>query len=153
MVLRDAGICMLMLDAVPADDVLGLFDSFTNKFSRTYFDMARAATEAIRQFALEVESGTFPWAEHYAADACRSSRDAETRSSWRTCRWRGGRSLLTTEQKMGFDVLSRGCCNRYRVCASAIWDWRRMAMCCLARATVLALAARAVAACAGSKRF
>jgi hypothetical protein len=35
-----------------------------------------------------------------------------------------------------------GCRSRNSVCASAIWDWRRIAICSLARAVVLRLAAR-----------
>jgi len=93
--LEDAGICMLMLEAVPADvaaiiaeratvpvigfgsgpyvngqilllhDMIGLFDAFTGRFSKRYLDMATAVTAAISQFAQDVKNGAFPAAEHY----------------------------------------------------------------------------------------
>ena len=95
-VLEDAGICMLVLEAVPADlaatiterakvpvcgfgsgphvdgqvlllhDMVGLFDAFTGRFSKRYVDMGTMVTAAISEFVREVESGTFPAPEHYA---------------------------------------------------------------------------------------
>ena len=94
-VLENAGICMLVLEAVPADlaakiterakipvcgfgsgpdvdgqvlllhDMIGMFDSFTGKFSKRYVDMGSQVTKAVREFVREVESGTFPAPEHY----------------------------------------------------------------------------------------
>jgi len=94
-VLEDAGICMLVLEAVPADlaaiiterakvpvfgfgsgphvdgqvlllhDMIGMFDAFTGKFSKRYVDMGNEVTKAVREFVREVESGTFPAPEHY----------------------------------------------------------------------------------------
>jgi 3-methyl-2-oxobutanoate hydroxymethyltransferase len=94
-VLEDAGVCMLVLEAVPADlaamiasrakipvcgfgsgphvdgqvlllhDMIGMFDAFTGKFSKRYVDMGTEVTKAVREFVREVESGTFPAPEHY----------------------------------------------------------------------------------------
>jgi 3-methyl-2-oxobutanoate hydroxymethyltransferase len=94
-ILEDAGICMLVLEAVPADlaamiterakvpvcgfgsgphvdgqvlllhDMIGLFDAFTGRFSRRYVDMGREVTKAVNAFVWDVESGTFPAPEHY----------------------------------------------------------------------------------------
>lgn len=94
-VLEDAGICMLVLEAVPADltariterakvpvcgfgsgphvdgqvlllhDMLGLFDAFTGRFSKRYVDMGHEVTKAIKEFVQDVESGMFPAPEHY----------------------------------------------------------------------------------------
>ena len=93
--LEDAGICMLVLEAVPADlaamitsrvkvpvcgfgsgphvdgqvlllhDMIGMFDAFTKKFSKRYVEMGNEVTKAVREFVREVESGTFPSTEHY----------------------------------------------------------------------------------------
>ena len=94
-ILEDAGICMLVLEAVPAElaavitsrakvpvcgfgsgphvdgqvlllhDMIGMFDAFTGKFSKRYVDMGNAVSQAVRDFVREVESGTFPAPEHY----------------------------------------------------------------------------------------
>jgi 3-methyl-2-oxobutanoate hydroxymethyltransferase len=93
--LEESGICMLMLEAVPADiaakiadraavpvigfgsgpyidgqilllhDLIGMFDSFTRRFSKQYVDVGTAVTDAMRQFLQDVENGTFPASEHY----------------------------------------------------------------------------------------
>ncbi len=95
-ILEDAGICMLVLEAVPADlaamitkraqvpvwgfgsgpdvdgqvlllhDMIGMFDAFTAKFSKRYVDMGNEVTKAVREFVREVESGAFPAPENYA---------------------------------------------------------------------------------------
>jgi 3-methyl-2-oxobutanoate hydroxymethyltransferase len=94
-ILEDAGICLLVLEAVPADiaahiteraripvsgfgsgphvdgqilllyDMIGLFDAFTARFSKRYVDMRSAVVEAVGAFVQNVESGTFPAPEHY----------------------------------------------------------------------------------------
>jgi 3-methyl-2-oxobutanoate hydroxymethyltransferase len=94
--LEEAGICMLMLEAVPADvaaiiaervavpvvgfgsgphvdgqilllhDLIGMFDAFTGKFSKQYLDMASTVTKALGEFVQDVENGTFPELQHYA---------------------------------------------------------------------------------------
>lgn len=94
-VLEDAGICLLVLEAVPAHltaiitgrtkvpvcgfgsgphvdgqvlllhDMIGLFDAFTGRFSKRYVDMGHEVTKAVKEFVRSVESGTFPAPEHY----------------------------------------------------------------------------------------
>jgi 3-methyl-2-oxobutanoate hydroxymethyltransferase len=94
-ILEDAGICMLVLEAIPAElaaiitkrvkvpvcgfgsgphvdgqvlllhDMIGMFDAFTGKFSKRYVDMGRAVTKAVNEFVREVESGKFPASKHY----------------------------------------------------------------------------------------
>jgi 3-methyl-2-oxobutanoate hydroxymethyltransferase len=94
-VLEDAGICMLVLEAVPAElaamitsrtkvpvcgfgsgphvdgqvlllhDMIGMFDAFTAKFSKRYVEMGNEVTKAVRDFVREVESGAFPAPEQY----------------------------------------------------------------------------------------
>jgi 3-methyl-2-oxobutanoate hydroxymethyltransferase len=94
-ILEDAGICMLVLEAVPADlaamitsrakvpvcgfgsgphvdgqvlllhDMIGMFDAFTGKFSKRYVDLGNEVTKAVREFVREVDSGAFPAPEHY----------------------------------------------------------------------------------------
>lgn len=46
------------------DDMLGLFDAFKPKFVKRYAHLAQDASEAIRAYADEVRSRTFPAAEH-----------------------------------------------------------------------------------------
>ena len=94
-ILEDAGICMLVLEAVPAElsamitarakvpvcgfgsgphvdgqvlllhDMIGMFDAFTGRFSKRYVDMGNEVTKAVSGFVQEVENGTFPAPEHY----------------------------------------------------------------------------------------
>jgi 3-methyl-2-oxobutanoate hydroxymethyltransferase len=95
-VLEESGICMLVLEAVPADlaaaitsrakvpvcgfgsgprvdgqvlllhDLIGMFDAFTRKFSKQYVDLGSEVTRAVSAFVQEVDNGTFPGPEHYA---------------------------------------------------------------------------------------
>ena len=95
-ILEDSGICMLMLEAVPADlaaiiterakipvvgfgsgphvdgqilllhDMLGLIDAFTKKFAKRYVDLGTEITKAVTEFVREVESGAFPTPEQYS---------------------------------------------------------------------------------------
>jgi 3-methyl-2-oxobutanoate hydroxymethyltransferase len=88
--LERAGVCMLMLEAVPADigayiaktikvpvigfgsgpaldgqilllhDLIGLFDAFTKKFAKRYIDLSELVTKALGEFKGEVASGKFP---------------------------------------------------------------------------------------------
>jgi 3-methyl-2-oxobutanoate hydroxymethyltransferase len=97
MILEDAGVCMLMLEAVPSDvaaiiarrcsipvcgfgsgahvdgqilllhDVIGMFDSFTAKFSKRYVDLSSQVVQAITHFVSDVETGAFPASEHCVA--------------------------------------------------------------------------------------
>jgi 3-methyl-2-oxobutanoate hydroxymethyltransferase len=95
-ILEDAGICMLVLEAVPADvaaiiasrakipvigfgsgkdvdgqillmhDLVGMFESFTKKFSKRYIDMSGQILKALGQFIGEVENGEFPAPKNYS---------------------------------------------------------------------------------------
>jgi 3-methyl-2-oxobutanoate hydroxymethyltransferase len=88
--LEAAGICMLVLEAVPAEiasyiaktvkvpvigfgsgaeldgqilllhDLLGLFESFTKKFAKRYLDLSDEIKKAIGDFISDVDSGKFP---------------------------------------------------------------------------------------------
>jgi len=105
--LEDAGICMLVLEAIPADlaaiitrrakvpvcgfgsgphvdgqvlllhDMIGMFDAFTGKFSKQYVDMGGAVTKAVNEFVREVESGKFPAPKHYARMSRQTSKELE----------------------------------------------------------------------------
>jgi 3-methyl-2-oxobutanoate hydroxymethyltransferase len=95
-ILEDAGICMLVLEAVPADvsaiianrakvpvigfgsgpdldgqilllhDMIGMFESFTAKFAKRYVDMSGQIIKAVGEFIREVESGAFPAPANYS---------------------------------------------------------------------------------------
>ena len=95
LILDEAGICMLMLEAVPADiaaiitekcsvpvigfgsgadvdgqiplvhDILGMFDAFTARFSKQYVNLSNQALRAMTDFVHEVETGAFPASEYY----------------------------------------------------------------------------------------
>ncbi len=45
-------------------DLLGLFDRFTPKFVKKYANLREQAITAVKQYKQEVESGSFPAAEH-----------------------------------------------------------------------------------------
>ena len=45
-------------------DLLGLFDRFTPKFVKKYANLREEALKAVKEYKLEVESGTFPSQEH-----------------------------------------------------------------------------------------
>ena len=94
-ILEDAGICMLMLEAVPSDiatiiteectvpvcgfgsgpnvdgqilllhDLLGMFDAFTNKFSKKYVDFSSQAYKGITDFIHDVQAEKFPTKDQY----------------------------------------------------------------------------------------
>jgi 3-methyl-2-oxobutanoate hydroxymethyltransferase len=96
-ILEDAGACMLTLEAVPSDvaaiiarrcsirvcgfgsradvdgqilllhDVIGMFDTFTAKFSKHYVDLSTQVVQSIAHFVRDVETGAFPAPEHYVA--------------------------------------------------------------------------------------
>ncbi|MDE4274845.1 3-methyl-2-oxobutanoate hydroxymethyltransferase [Phaeobacter gallaeciensis] len=51
------------------DDVLGMFAAFKPKFVKRYADLAPMAEAAIKEYATEVRSRSFPAAEHVFADA------------------------------------------------------------------------------------
>jgi 3-methyl-2-oxobutanoate hydroxymethyltransferase len=95
--LVDAGVCMLMLEAVPADvaaiiterspvpvigfgsgpevhgqilllhDLIGMFEAFTGKFAKRYLEMGESVTGAMARFKEEVKVGEFPKSEHYGS--------------------------------------------------------------------------------------
>ncbi|MDF1855748.1 3-methyl-2-oxobutanoate hydroxymethyltransferase [Pseudooceanicola sp.] len=50
------------------DDMLGLFDAFKPKFVKRYADLAKDARDAIRAYAAEVRSRSFPAPEHVFSD-------------------------------------------------------------------------------------
>jgi len=50
------------------DDMLGLFDAFKPKFVKRYAHLVGDATAAIRTYAEEVRSRSFPAPEHVFAD-------------------------------------------------------------------------------------
>jgi 3-methyl-2-oxobutanoate hydroxymethyltransferase len=88
--LEAAGICMLVLEAVPAEiashiaksvkvpvigfgsgpkldgqilllhDLLGLFESFTKKFAKRYLDLSGDIKKAVGEFINDIENGKFP---------------------------------------------------------------------------------------------
>jgi 3-methyl-2-oxobutanoate hydroxymethyltransferase len=94
-ILEDAGICMLLLEAVPADlaamigqrakvpvigfgsgpdvdgqilllhDLIGMFDSFSAKFAKKYIDMSELVVKAIKEFISETKNGDFPGQKNY----------------------------------------------------------------------------------------
>ncbi|MEX5597639.1 3-methyl-2-oxobutanoate hydroxymethyltransferase [Pseudophaeobacter sp. C1-32P7] len=51
------------------DDMLGMFAAFKPKFVKRYADLAPMAEAAIKEYATEVRSRSFPAAEHVFADA------------------------------------------------------------------------------------
>jgi 3-methyl-2-oxobutanoate hydroxymethyltransferase len=91
---QDAGAFSVVLEAIPADlageiskmlhiptigigagvdcdgqvlvlhDLLGLFDRFTPKFVKKYANLKDQALKAVKEYKLEVESGSFPSQEH-----------------------------------------------------------------------------------------
>ena len=93
--LVDAGVCMLMLEAVPADvaaviaerssvpvvgfgsgpgvdgqillvhDLIGMFEAFTGRFAKKYINMSEAVKGAMAQFKEDVTKGEFPKSEYY----------------------------------------------------------------------------------------
>lgn len=94
-ILEEAGICMLLLEAVPADlaamickrakvpvigfgsgpdvdgqilllhDLIGMFDSFSAKFAKKYIDMSELVVKALKEFISETENGDFPGQKNY----------------------------------------------------------------------------------------
>lgn len=94
-ILVDAGVCMLMLEAVPADvaaiiaeqssvpvigfgsgpdvdgqillvhDLIGMFEAFTGRFAKRYLNMSQAVTEAMARFKEDVAKGEFPESDYY----------------------------------------------------------------------------------------
>jgi 3-methyl-2-oxobutanoate hydroxymethyltransferase len=94
-ILEDAGICMLLLEAVPSEiavaiskvakipvmgfgsgphldgqillvhDLIGMFESFTKKFAKRYIDMSSEVTRALSEFIDEVGNGKFPSGENF----------------------------------------------------------------------------------------
>lgn len=52
------GECLVM------GDTLGMFDSFTPKFTKQYANIAQIATEAYKTFVTEAKTGAFPGPEH-----------------------------------------------------------------------------------------
>jgi 3-methyl-2-oxobutanoate hydroxymethyltransferase len=55
------------------DDMLGLFDAFKPKFVKRYADLAETARTALRSYAEEVRSRSFPAPEHIFSDEGPSS--------------------------------------------------------------------------------
>lgn len=45
-------------------DALGMFETFTPKFTKKYADIAKVATDGFAEFIKEVKEGTFPGPEH-----------------------------------------------------------------------------------------
>jgi len=45
-------------------DLVGLFERFTPKFVKQYINLAPQIKEALRQYRVEVENGTFPTPQH-----------------------------------------------------------------------------------------
>jgi 3-methyl-2-oxobutanoate hydroxymethyltransferase len=45
-------------------DMLGLYDKFVPKFAKQYAQLGTLATDAIKQYIVEVKNGTFPGVEH-----------------------------------------------------------------------------------------
>lgn len=94
-ILENAGICMLLLEAVPADlaaiicqrvkvpvigfgsgpdvdgqilllhDLIGMFDSFSAKFAKKYINMSELIVKALEDFISETEKGEFPEQKNY----------------------------------------------------------------------------------------
>jgi 3-methyl-2-oxobutanoate hydroxymethyltransferase len=94
-ILEEAGVCMLVLEAVPADvaeiiaksagipvigfgsgpavdgqilllhDLIGMFDSFSAEFAKRYLDMSGQIKKAVGEFIKEVEDGSFPGPKNY----------------------------------------------------------------------------------------
>jgi 3-methyl-2-oxobutanoate hydroxymethyltransferase len=92
--LEEAGICMLLLEAVPPEvgkiiterakipvigigagpyvdgqcmivhDILGMFEAFTPKFAKRYANIGEQIVSALRAFIEETEKGIFPAPEH-----------------------------------------------------------------------------------------
>ena len=93
--LEAAGICMLVLEAVPSEiavhiaktvkvpvigfgsgpgldgqillihDLIGMFEAFTKKFAKRYIDMSGQITNAVSEFIGEVDNKKFPAEENY----------------------------------------------------------------------------------------